>query len=170
MALGPVQCQLSKRSDPHATPFSGETIMARRDDLKKRLKAADRRRSRRQTSSTGDGATGDYASGTAVSDSASGNSVDVTGLCVEEILKMNGRRSFRDSEVISAMRSCLSGGSPSSSEAQLLKQRLTAIETRDDVTTRHFRDALETLLQSAADHRVADDDTAFVQFLSVVVS
>lgn len=144
--------------------------MARRDDLKKRLKAADRRRSRRQTSSTGDGATGDYASGTAVSDSASGNSVDVTGLCVEEILKMNGRRSFRDSEVISAMRSCLSGGSPSSSEAQLLKQRLTAIETRDDVTTRHFRDALETLLQSAADHRVADDDTAFVQFLSVVVS
>lgn len=82
---------------------------------------------------------------------------------------MNGRKSCRDSEVVSAMRACLNGGSPTSSEAQLLKQRLTAIETRDDVTTRAFRESLETLLQSASDHRVADDDTAFVQFLSVVV-
>lgn len=144
--------------------------MARRDDLKKRLKAADRRRSRRESSHAVDGIADDQSSGTAISDSASGSGADVTGLCVDAILKMNGRKSFRDSEVVGAIRSCLTGGTPGSSEAQLLKQRLTAIESRDDVTTRRFRKALETLLQSAADHRVADDDTAFMQFLSIMAS
>lgn len=144
--------------------------MARRDELKKRLKAADRRRSRRETAQANNGLANDHLSGTAVSDSESGNNVDVTGLCVDEILKMNGRKPFRDSEVVSAMRACLTGGTPSSSEAQLLKQRLAAIESRDDVTTRQFRDAVDTLLRTAATHRAADDDGTFVRFLSVVAS
>jgi hypothetical protein len=146
------------------------TIMARRDDLKKKLKAADRRRSRREPSQMGIAPRADEAGGTTVSDSASGNSVDVTGLCVEQIIKMNGRKAFRDTEVIHAIRACLGGGSPTSSESQLLKQRLDAIEARDDVSTRRFRDALEMLLRSATDHRVADDDMAFMRYLIVLAS
>ncbi|TWU49692.1 hypothetical protein [Rubripirellula reticaptiva] len=141
--------------------------MAKNDNLKQKLKAADRRRSRR-TASQAD------SSGAAIAfcddDSASTNSVDVTGLCVAEILKMNGKQSFRDSEVITAMRSCLNAGTPSSSEAQLLSQRLNAIGKRDDVSEKRFRDALQSLVKSGLDHRNEDNDSAFVQFLAVLAS
>lgn len=114
------------------------------------------------------------ASGTTIAfcddDSASTNSVDVTGLCVAEILKMNGKQTFRDSEVITAMRSCLNAGTPSSAEAQLLSRRFNAIGNRDDVSEKRFRDALQGLVKSGLDYRTEADDSAFVRFLAVLAS
>ncbi len=138
--------------------------MSKHDDLKRNLKAAQRRRSRRSTPQS--------ESTTAVVDpeSMSSATLDVTGLCVTEILKMNGKRPFRDSEVITAIRASLSGGVPSSSEAQLLHQRLIAISQRADVMSRKFRDALSSLERTATQHRSSDDDTAFMKFLTMLAS
>lgn len=139
--------------------------MAKPNDLKRKLKAADRRRARRpaaahETSSTG----------TAFADSSSSTQVDVAGLCVAEILKMHGRKQFRDSEVITALRAVLDGGTPSSSEAQLLHQRINAIALRDDVSPRAFREAVTGLEKTATTHRTPDNDGAFMRFLTVLTS
>ncbi|TWU59010.1 hypothetical protein Poly51_17950 [Rubripirellula tenax] len=141
--------------------------MSKNDDLKRRLKAADRRRARRPLASA---STANSAVAYGDEDSSSTNRVDVTGLCIVEILKLDDKRTFRDSEVLTAMRSCLTGGTPSSAEAQLLSQRFEAISQREDVSEREYRDALQGLVRNALNHRNQDDDSAFIQFLSVLAS
>ncbi|TWU37034.1 hypothetical protein [Novipirellula artificiosorum] len=135
--------------------------MAKRSDLLRRLKMADRRRNRRPTAAAKP-AQGRTAAPTP--------QTDVAGLVVTEILQFvdeGGRRS--DAEVVSALRAFRRGSNPSSPDAMVLKQRLQQIGDRADVEMRTLRDAVGDLIDEAthySDRGQAND--RFVKYLQLV--
>ncbi len=141
--------------------------MSKSDNQRERLKAADRRRARRPS-----GGAGEIGSSVACGDedSSSANRIDVTGLCIAEILRMNGKQTFRDSDVVTAVRSCLAGGTPQSPAAQTLCRRFEAINKREEVSERRYREALQGLVRNALKYRAPDDDFVFMRFLSVLAN
>ena len=128
-----------------------------RQQLKQKLKAADRRRKRRSP-------------GTAEKDfPTQRRSIDVSGLIVSAILEHvhTSRSEVRDATVISAMRNCLKGG-PLGQPSLLMVERLERIGERTDVDPIAFRDALQQMLKLAYQFRDSKDSTAFVQYLGIV--
>ena len=137
--------------------------MGKNDDLKQRLKAASRRRSRRLSGA----ATG---ISDAAMDSSSSNQVDAAGMVVSAILVADENLTLQDSDVIAALRACSNTGSTSTPPAQELLGRLKEIANRDDVSSRRFQDAIKNVLSTALSMRKADHNTAFLQYLSVLAS
>ncbi|QDT06624.1 hypothetical protein K227x_50350 [Rubripirellula lacrimiformis] len=134
--------------------------MAKNNDLKRSLKAADRRRSRRPRAVDSTGAS--------AAQSSASNQVDVSGLLVVDILAAHRESGLRDSELVVSLRACLAASTPSQDRSQQLMQRLAQIENRDDVSPRAYREAVRGILATALQHRVADNDHAFMQFLTVL--
>ena len=137
--------------------------MAKNDELKRKLKAASKRRARRPEPLIS-------PSATIATDLTASNQLDVAGLCVDQILEPNRRRTCNDLEVISALTCCVREANPSNEAAASLHQRLIEIADRDDVSSSQFREAVRSLLTTATQHQDAKDDTAFMRFLSILAS
>ncbi|MDA8744022.1 hypothetical protein N9N28_05265 [Rubripirellula amarantea] len=137
--------------------------MAKNENLKRKLKAADRRRARRPDSTLASVETGADVSTTA-------DEPDVAGLCVSEILRPRGRHVLADVSVIAALKGCLSGSVPDAADAENLYVNLNKIAKRDDVSNAAFRDAIGSLLKTATSHRDERDGGAFVRFLNILSS
>lgn len=130
--------------------------MAKRKDLRSKLKASDRRRQRRPVAVT--------------STNNATESLDVTGLLVETILTTGTNERANDAVVLAALRGCLSGLSPSG-QASELYGRLQEISRREEVGQRAFRAAVEQLLQ-LSDRRddKSNQSDPFVNYLSLLAS
>lgn len=146
--------------------------MVKRDLLKQKLRAAERRRQRRQGESppSANSSPSAHASATEVKKALDSPSPDVMGMVVQTILQHSSEEAAdpRDAVVVAAMRSCLRATTPNGQDAKSLAEKLNAISTRPGVSMRAFRDALQQLLAVASanhDPRRAD---AFLGYLAVL--
>ncbi len=135
-------------------------LMAKRQDLKSKLKAADRRRSRRSAPKQNQSSV-----------ASPQRKVDVASLIASTILEFidASPNEVHDIAIVSAMRSCLNVSGSSGMHSLPLLQRLDAVQSRADVDTRGYRAALKQLLDEAARHRDADDPIAFIRYLDLLV-
>ncbi|WP_442507050.1 hypothetical protein SH528x_005936 [Novipirellula sp. SH528] len=141
--------------------------MAKRDDLLRRLKQADRRRGRRPSTASTPSVSGHQPAAA----SESGNQPDVTALIVSEVLAFTrSDKSCRDSQVVSALRALLRGSSPAVDSARRLRDQLQRIADRPDVKLRDFRSSVKGLSEQAMQFdREAGDDDRFLNYLAVLV-
>ncbi|GAA5511158.1 hypothetical protein [Novipirellula caenicola] len=141
--------------------------MAKRDDLLRRLKQADRRRSRRPNSSAPPNAS-PHPSAAA---KQSANQPDVTALVVAEVIAFTrSDQSCRDPQVVSALRAVLRGSSPAVDSARRLVDQLQRIADRPDVKLRDFRTAVKGLCEQAMQFdRDAEGDDRFINYLAVLI-
>ena len=125
-------------------------------DLKRRLRAADRRRQRRQVSG------GDEVM-------SSRRSVDVSGLIAAAILEYadSSGSEIRDATVVAAIRGCLTGAGTGK---QPLTERLAGIAQRTDVDRRAFRNAMQQLLDLARQYQDPKNSSAFIRYISILAS
>ena len=128
--------------------------MAKRKNLKQRLKASDRRRKRRGDSA-GPNTTGE-------STVAATSSVDVMGLLVQSVLSC---KPARDSAVIAAIRACLRESTPNAEDAVTIANKLYDVREHEDVELSRFRSSLKQLSELASEHQDADNPLAFVAYL-----
>ncbi len=135
--------------------------MPKREALKQKLKAADRRRQRRQV---------DTQPRPVVASPASTSRVDVAELIVRAILEhvAANRSDARDAMLIAAIKSSLRATVPSGDDAKRLAEKLNEIPAMPGVSIRAFREALQQLLSTAnANHDPRSGD-AFLRYLSVL--
>ena len=134
--------------------------MGKRENLKRKLKAADRRRQRRPVPPA-----------TTVAPATNKSALDVTGLIATEILQHAESASdgLSDSAVVAAMRSFLKGTSPSAEPSRSLYERFEQVSLRSEVDTRRFRSALSRMLDLAISSRDSKNQTAFLGYLSVLM-
>ena len=137
--------------------------MANRQDLKRKLRASDRRRRRRSVD------TSDNVTATTNVQSASTN-VDVCGLIVGTILDFADScpGGTRDVVIIAALRGCLNSSTPSGEQSNLLYQRLDAIAGQGGVDMRSFRVGLSEVIDLAHRHQDSKNTQAFVRYLAVL--
>lgn len=130
-----------------------------KQDLKRKLRAADRRRSRRPVPIIA----------TLPPERAS---IDVPELIVSAILDYvdSCESETRDKTVVSAMRSCLSGGAATGAQSIPLSQRLERITERTDVNRRSFRAALQQMLKLASEYQDPKNTCAFIRYLTLLAS
>ena len=136
-------------------------MMPKREALKQKLKAADRRRQRRQV---------DFEPSPAAAISKGAARVDVAELIVRTILThvSAGDGDARDVMVIAALNSSLRATTPSGDEAKRLAVKLNQIPSQPGVSMRAFREALQDLLSTASKHQDSRSGDAFLQYLSVL--
>lgn len=136
--------------------------MAKRKNLKQKLKAASRRRQQRAASSTQ----------VVEAPSSSCQSVDVLGLLIQAIVHhtVDGSKDNSDAMIVAALRSSSKGTQPTGESARALHSAFAEISNRDDVKQSVFRKSIESLLKSASDQQEADSDDAFRKYLHVLVS
>ncbi|MFK8113008.1 MAG: hypothetical protein AB8B91_12440 [Rubripirellula sp.] len=128
-------------------------------NLKQKLKAADRRRRKRDAS----------VPASTPSPTAATSQPDVASLVSRAILGfVDGHQQATDTIVVAAIRSTLSGRAGSGELSAALMVKLEQILGREDVSTRAFRDALTQIQQMAADHKSEDDPLAFVHYLALL--
>jgi hypothetical protein len=145
--------------------------MAKRDTLREKLKAADRRRQRRSAESPA--ARGPELIASPSGSPISAPRVDVVGLIVREILdhaESLGQEA-RDAIVIAALKASLNATTPSGPDARQLLQQLERIPSQSGVSLREFREAIQQLLSQATatpDSRRSND--AFLRYLVVVAA
>jgi hypothetical protein len=141
-------------------PLSDWQTMSKQDSLRQRLKAADRRRQRRQGFSQPAVATKHEPSAGA----------DVTGMVVEEILDYVDSldRGARDAMVINAIHSLLRSTTAQGEDAKRLGERLNQIPDRPGVSFRAYRDALQHLLSTAKSHQDPRSSDAFLRYLALL--
>ncbi len=138
--------------------------MAKRNSLKSKLKASDRRRRRRPTPVP-----------QAQLAHPSPPPVDVTGLVVDAIVGDEKKTSqLQDAVVVAALRGCVNGNRPSGDEASILFSSLQQIAERTDVEMRDFRTAIKQLLDQSTQHRSLgpqqEAPNPFVNYLAMLVS
>lgn len=156
--------------------------MATSKNLQRKLKASAKRRTRRivgrgqsrapEASSPNDGS----GSGSDAADASGGSQaspqrirVDVGGLIAKTILDFASARSpLRDAVVVSALRSCFQGTTPSGDQSRQLSERLAAIPAQHDVPVGAFRKEIDEMLSLAKRQRDADQTDAFVQLLRML--
>ena len=131
-----------------------------KQDLKKKLKAADRRRKRRSA------APGENAL------PAQRRRVDVSGLIALAILEHadSSKSEVRDAAVISTLRQCLKGGMMGNKTSQALYERLEQISLQTGVDRRDFRGALQQMLMLAQQCRDTKNSSAFIQYIGILTS
>jgi hypothetical protein len=132
--------------------------MASREELKRKLKASDRRRQRRPQAAADHVATPRAAS------------LDVSGLIAETILAhVNASASqVRDAGVIAALRCCLNGSRPANDDVARLWTQLQDISSRDGVDARAFRASVSDVLDLAAEHHDPRNASAFLRYLTLL--
>lgn len=132
----------------------------RNPELKRKLKAADRRRNRRPVP---------VIETTAPSER---QSIDVFELIAKAILEYvdSGASEVRDAIVLSAMRSCLNGGAITGKPSFPLSQRIEQIRQRTDVNQRSFRAALKQMLKLAQEYQDSKNTCAFIRYLGILAS
>ena len=132
--------------------------MAKRNDFKKRLKAADKRRKRR---------------------SAPGNAVVVAGPVEPRIRPANlianvlvdyADRGESPTDIVAAtaLRACLRGHLPAKDPARGLALEIEAVGKQPGVTPRSYRDAITELLDAAQLHVGEDSPDSFLGYLSLL--
>jgi hypothetical protein len=131
-----------------------------KQDLKQKLRGADRRRSRRPAP---------IIEATPRSECAS---IDVPELIAFAILEYvdSCQAEMRDAIVVSAMRSCLTGGVATGEHSIPLSERLERITQRTDVSRRSFREALQQMMKLASEYRDPKNSSAFIHHLSLLAS
>lgn len=131
--------------------------MAKRKDLRSKLKAADRRRKRRPEATA--------------APVAPSPTIDVTGLLIERILD-DSETPRQDAVVLSALRAVLNQIPPNRPEPLELYQQILELQQREDVPARALRSAIEQLIAMANDQRQAGPGVAnpFISYLSLMVS
>jgi hypothetical protein len=134
--------------------------MAKRNDLKKRLKAADRRRNRRQAAL---GTVGKPAPKEPQARPADMIAELLVAYACEE-------KSPSDIIVSSALRACLCGDLPNKEPARSLGLKIEAVSRQPGVTARAYRGALKELSEAASLHQGSQKDSpdAFLAYLSVL--
>ncbi len=134
--------------------------MAKRNDLKKRLKAADRRRSRRQA-----------AQGSAVKASLSQPSVSPSDMIVERLMSyVSENKSPSDVVATAALKACARGVLPAKEPTRTLAIKIEEVASQSGVTPRSYRGALKELIEAAALHEGNQKETpdAFLAYLSIL--
>lgn len=132
-------------------------VMVKRNDLRGKLRAADRRRRRRPA---------------AEHSSVSGPTVDVPGLVVEAILRFrDGSQRFDDAIIIAALKACVRGIRPSSTQAATLFDQLQQLASREEVSPRALvRASHELLAQSNQGGRTSGQPNPFASYLAILTS
>ncbi len=135
--------------------------MVKREAVKQRLKAADRRRQRRNIDSR------------PVSEAVTRTDkprVDVVGLIANAILRHAESlgSEARDVIVIAALNSTLRASTPSGDDAKRLAEQFSAISSQSDVSMKAFREALQQLLSTANQHHDPRQADAFLRYLSIL--
>ena len=135
--------------------------MAKQKDLKKKLKAADKRRKQRAESA----ASLPPAFPPSKPPPAK---VDVTSLIAAALLEYAAGDSPRDAVAVNALRNCLRGSLPAQGSARGLSIKINDLLSHSDVSVRAFRDGLQQLIDVATQHGARDIPDAFLQFLAVI--
>ena len=134
--------------------------MAKRNDLKKRLKAADRRRSRRQA-----------AHGSAIKTAPTPSSVSPSDMMVERLLAyVSEDKSPSDVVATAALKACDRGVLPAKDPTRALAIKIEEVASQPGVTARAYRGALKELIEAATLHKGSQKDTpdAFLAYLSIL--
>ena len=131
--------------------------MVKRNDLRSKLKAADRRRQRRPA--------GNHRS-------VSIASVDVAGLVVEAILRFrDGSQRFDDAIIIAALKACVRGIRPGGTQAAALFDQLQQVASREEVSPRALvRASHELLAQSSQRAQKSGQPNPFASYLTILAS
>lgn len=131
--------------------------MAKRNDLHRKLKAADRRRGRRPS-----------APQPTTQQPAQG--IDIAGLLVAAILEHRQQhKGANDAVVISALRGLIHHTEPSSEPSSSLYRRCLEISEREEVEMRCFRTSVEALLEQARHHSSdSGGSDTFITYLAVL--
>ncbi|NND99147.1 MAG: hypothetical protein HKN47_17660 [Pirellulaceae bacterium] len=145
--------------------------MAKRNDLKQKLKAADRRRQRRMPQSGNSPAVGPNATSRSAGPEMTGLP-DVTGLIARALVKLGmTHRDLVDSAAIAGLRGGLSSRRPTGSVSNAVFDEIQKISQRDDVTVRAVRGAIKDLLETASKHQSkGDDPKSFLNYLALLTS
>lgn len=130
--------------------------MVKRQDLKRKLKAADRRRSRRT------------ASAAKVEPTSAPPQVDVMALITSQILTCELGDPPKDTIAVAALRGCLRGTLPAQDPARSLAAKLNELTKQADISIRDFRSAVQQLLDVAAQHEMSEAPDSFLQYLSII--
>jgi len=134
--------------------------MVKQSNLKKRLKAADRRRNRRQA-----------AQGSVVKTAPKQPQVRPADMIVELLVAYaQEEKSPSDIVVSSALRACSCGDLPSKEPARSLALKIEAVSRQPGVTARAYRTALKELAEAAKLHQGSqkDEPDAFLAYLSIL--
>lgn len=134
--------------------------MAKRNDLKKRLKAADRRRNRRQA-----------GQGSSVKTPPKQPQVRAADM-IAELLVAYAReeKSPSDMVVSSALRACSCGDLPKKEPARSLALKIEGVSRQPGVTARAYRGAIKELAEAASLHQGSQKDSsdAFLAYLLIL--
>ncbi|HBV65224.1 MAG TPA: hypothetical protein DEF45_19625 [Rhodopirellula sp.] len=134
--------------------------MAKRNDLKKRLKAADRRRSRRQA-----------AQGSAIKAAPRQPSVSPSDMMVERLMSyVSEDKSPSDVVAMAALKACARGVLPTKDPTRALAMKIEEVASQPGVTARAYRGALKELIEAATLHEGSQKETpgAFLAYLSIL--
>lgn len=134
--------------------------MAKRNDLKKRLKAADRRRNRRQA-----------AQGSVIKMAPSEASVSPSDMIVDHLLAYaSTAKSPSDIVARAALKACFRGDLPSKEPARGLAMEIEKVASQPGVTARAYTAALKELSEAAAQHQKSQKETpdAFLAYLAIL--
>ncbi len=144
--------------------------MAKRDEMLAKLKAAAIRRERRGAAMPKTPASSTPTSCTP----SSGPSVDVIGAIVEVITESCTSSDSRlDAVVVTALRAQLKQIEPPREQARILYARLNGLreslaQQHPEMTQRHFRSAIQQLLDEATNYGSANPHSSrFIEFLEV---
>ncbi|MGB7343329.1 MAG: hypothetical protein WBD20_03910 [Pirellulaceae bacterium] len=137
--------------------------MAKSKDLKQKLKAADRRRRQRLESAANQNRQVAFAS-------PSKPKVDVVGMITIAILQHaeDATSGLQDVVASVALRSCLTGKSPSGEQSSLLWQSINAVAEQPGVSVYAFRKAVSQLLEVQKKHQDHENPSAFVAYLQLI--
>lgn len=146
--------------------------MVKKQSLKAKLKAADRRRKRRPSSI---GASNSRVIPTSTA-TPSGQPLAATKDPMDLIAKAimdhanDQSSSLKDELVTATLRGLLRGSNPKTEEAEALRDRLEKIPEREDISRRAYRNGIETILKIAQQHENQTVPDAFLQYLSILCS
>ena len=144
--------------------------MAKRNDLKKRLKAADRRRNRRQATQ-GSATQGSASQSSAIKTTPSQPSVSPSDMIVERLMSyVCEDKSPSDIVATVALKACSRGDLPSKEPARTLAIKIQQVASQPGVSARAYRVALKDLIEAAALHEGNQKETpdAFLAYLSIL--
>jgi hypothetical protein len=154
--------------------------MAKRNDLKKRLKAADRRRNRRQatqgsatqgSATQGSATQGSASQSSAIKTTPSQPSVSPSDMIVERLMSyVCEDKSPSDIVATVALKACSRGDLPSKEPARTLAIKIQQVASQPGVSARAYRVALKDLIEAAALHEGNQKETpdAFLAYLSIL--
>ena len=134
--------------------------MVKRNYFKKRLKAADRRRNRRQA-----------VQGSTIETAPTQPSVSPSDMMVERLMSyVSEDKSPSDVVATAALKACARGVLPAKDPARALAIKIEEVASEPGVTARAYRGALKELIEAATLHKGSQQETpdAFLAYLSIL--